>query len=732
LESVSSESGLFIRLTGATQKHIVSYSHDIFLGGMIMKKIAWFVRSIPVFIISSLLMVCFSVSAYAFALPDTGQTKCYQGVSPYAEIPCAGTGQDGAYNINPVNYTDNGNGTVTDNNTGLMWQKQGDGTTRTWDAAVSYCVSLGTDWRLPTEKELITIVDYSIPYPGPMINPVFTGTPQYSFYWSSSTFLSGYPYGAWAVGFDGGYVYGYFTGNDGYVRCVRGDQALTQNFVDNGNGTVTDNNTGLMWQQGEPGAKTWDSALSYCENLILPSSGYSDWRLPNITELESITDDTVFDPVNHPIAIDTNAFPNANASNYYWSSTTSAVYPSGAWLVYFHYGGNYGYGSKDSDMYVRCVRGGEGPPSQPCIYTYSDWGTCHADGTQTRTVISATPDGCTGTPVLSQSCTPFGNLEVSPPSPYDFGTIKKDTQSAPQEVTLSNTGSGDINVSNISVSDTTNYLLLYGGSAPCLGTNFTLIPGNYCTVIIKFNPTTKGNLFATLTVTSNDPDTPTFAVSLSGTTLKSEWGWIVTIDGMNMWSTFLSPWADSSTNYLNKAIDQTTDPKRTQIEQDKGKIVGFTWNGDILYTDFYVEKLYEYLKKLNDTNRPVVILSHSWGTVLSYIALTKHSDIHVDKLITLGSPLNADDPLIFMFTVEQLLTFGLGPVYKPTNVKEWNNYYTECDNIGGDILALSSRDNYVNKTYYPNRRFPNPFDCHSSYFDDRNKWDKILKDVIKK
>lgn len=53
--------------------------------------------------------------AFAFNLPDTGQSKCYQGIDPYAEIPCTGTGQDGAYTINPMSYTDNGNGTVTDN-----------------------------------------------------------------------------------------------------------------------------------------------------------------------------------------------------------------------------------------------------------------------------------------------------------------------------------------------------------------------------------------------------------------------------------------------------------------------------------------------------------------------------------------------------------------------------------------------------------------------------------------
>ncbi|MFZ3137445.1 MAG: hypothetical protein WA126_08670 [Thermodesulfovibrionales bacterium] len=50
----------------------------------------------------ALLLCCSAALSEAFKLPDTGQTKCYQGVSPYAEIPCAGTGQDGAYNINPL------------------------------------------------------------------------------------------------------------------------------------------------------------------------------------------------------------------------------------------------------------------------------------------------------------------------------------------------------------------------------------------------------------------------------------------------------------------------------------------------------------------------------------------------------------------------------------------------------------------------------------------------------
>ncbi len=121
-------------------------------------------------------------------------------------------------------------------------------------------------------------------------------------------------------------------------------------FTDNGNGTVTDSRTGIIWQQGEPGYMTWDSALSYCEGLSL--GGNTDWRLPNIKELESITDDTRYNP-----AIDTTFFPGAYASGY-WSSTTIAGNPSFAWGVYF-YSGHVYYRAKGPSYYVRCVRGGQ-------------------------------------------------------------------------------------------------------------------------------------------------------------------------------------------------------------------------------------------------------------------------------------------------------------------------------------------------------------------------------------
>ena len=207
---------------------------------------------------------------------------------------------------------------------------------------------------------------------------------------------------------------------------------------------------------------------------------------------------------------------------------------------------------------------------------------------------------------------------------------------------------------------------------------------------------------------------------------KNDWGWVITVDGMNLGATFFSPWVDIATNYLNNAINDSTKPTRAQIER-KNKIVEFPWSGNIGDTGFYVEQLYEKIKWLNSTNRPVIILSHSWGTVLSYIVLKKHSDIHVDKLITLGSPLNARHPLIASYTAAHLLLYGLGPIFKPDNLTEWHNYYTECDLIGGKISGLPARDNYRNKVKYGDVRT-----CHESYFKDKKSWKTILRDVCKK
>jgi len=107
-------------------------------------------------------------------------------------------------------------------------------------------------------------------------------------------------------------------------------------LVDNGDGTVSDTETGLMWQQAEAGSMNWEEALNYCENLVLPTGGYDDWRLPDRNELQSLIDYDYYDPAifNHNVNGENKYFPGV-LSSYYWSSTTYAYNTSYAWRVPF-------------------------------------------------------------------------------------------------------------------------------------------------------------------------------------------------------------------------------------------------------------------------------------------------------------------------------------------------------------------------------------------------------------
>jgi len=122
------------------------------------------------------------------------------------------------------------------------------------------------------------------------------------------------------------------------------------NYTDNGNGAVTDNVTGLMWQQQDDNTgRTWEEAIAHCEGFFL--AGLGDWRLPNIKELESLTDDSRYNPAIDPV------FANTIASDY-WSSTTDALYTGSAWTVGF-LDGYVGAYYKTGNLYARCVRGGQ-------------------------------------------------------------------------------------------------------------------------------------------------------------------------------------------------------------------------------------------------------------------------------------------------------------------------------------------------------------------------------------
>lgn len=287
-----------------------------------------------------------------YPIVDTGLVTSYSNHESIS-LPHAGEqfyGQDSNYITHDFSYTDNGNGTVTDHVTGLMWQ-QDPGAKMTWREAVAYvdtCQLAGyTDWRLPTIKELYSLMDFSGETKHkPYINSDYfvfsygdvTGERAIDSQYATSTIYESGTMGGnttvFGVNFADGRIKGYPVDKDFYVMLVRGNTSYGLNhLVDNGDGTITDLSTGLMWLMYDSGhflkdgAMDWDDALYWAE--YLDYAGYTDWKLPDAKELQSIVDYTrspdttqsaAIDPMFHVTAIE--ALDGSLDYPYYWSSTT--------------------------------------------------------------------------------------------------------------------------------------------------------------------------------------------------------------------------------------------------------------------------------------------------------------------------------------------------------------------------------------------------------------------------
>ena len=295
-------------------------------------------------------------------IPDTGVDRCYNQ-STIINCPTSANegfyGQDHHYSSNPMNFTNNGDGTVTDNVTSLMWQMDHDGFSYNWfeatgnfdatsnpdtlDACGDLTLGGYIDWRLPEKRELASIVDYGVD--NPAIDTTYFPSTGVFLYWTNTEYDSTK---AWYGIFSDGSIYQGDKTTGMHVRCVRGTEWGTTNFVDNADGTVSDTVSGLMWQQtGQGNTYNWEAMLGFCTGLDL--AGHTNWRLPDIKELESIVD--------------------AEASldilpGIYCSSSTVADENNSVWLVQFNplgYGEIFRHGagySKDicSNFYFRCVR----------------------------------------------------------------------------------------------------------------------------------------------------------------------------------------------------------------------------------------------------------------------------------------------------------------------------------------------------------------------------------------
>lgn len=278
-------------------------------------------------------------------------------------------GEDGDYAGSAPAFKDNGDGTVTDNLTGLLWQKA-DGGEMTWEKAKDYAKALRLagrqDWRLPTSMELFALTNQGMHGPA-MDTSVFTRS-EARYWWTNSPRADDSTK-VWLMNSGGGIGAHAKTetvsaGGERpvHVRCVAGISVTGTgpSLVDNGDGTVTDRRTGLTWQKIGPAKPlTWEEALRACESLKPSAPGA--WRLPNIKELRSLSDDAKIRP-----SLDRKFFPEAKVANY-WSSTTQSNRPGRAWLVEFETG-LVTYADKTEPQFVLAVSGGvavAGPREKP-------------------------------------------------------------------------------------------------------------------------------------------------------------------------------------------------------------------------------------------------------------------------------------------------------------------------------------------------------------------------------
>lgn len=343
---------------------------------------------------------------------DTGQSVSYDSDGILIDTKEGDNfyGQDADYSGVPFAFeiTDN-ELAVKDLNTGITWQRNASDTRVSWRDAQSHCDELElaghSNWRVPSLKELLSIEDFSDGWP--YIDTQFFSLGELAItkqlqYWSSNFYHVGTTHDgaetAFGLNFATGHIKGYplgdkapampppggrnddragtleakpgtlestdrppppprdigapaHVGNPAHklVRCVYGEPYGENNFVDNGDGTISDLGTGLMWLKEDSGqGLNWEQALLMAENLEY--AGYNDWRLPNVKELQSIVDYSGVYP-----AIDSRYFSITDKDSYFWSSTSAYFSKHGTteqskryWAWYVAFGYAVGPDGKDS------------------------------------------------------------------------------------------------------------------------------------------------------------------------------------------------------------------------------------------------------------------------------------------------------------------------------------------------------------------------------------------------
>jgi hypothetical protein len=336
------------------------------------------------------------VEEFNYQIVDTGQLECYDNADTIdpPQASEAFFGQDAQNAGHQPSYTDNVDGTISDDISGLMWQSSpdlnNDGTIDVNDklsyydalsGADSFDLAGHTDWRLPTIKELYSLILFKgkdISGPNPTLFIPFIDTDYFEFgygdeaagerlidaqYVSSTLYVGTTMMNdetVFGVNFADGRIKGYplvmgQTGEDKlfYVSYVRGNESYGINdFVDNADGTISDNASGLMWQQDDSAqGLNWEAALALAQQKNVENYlGYDDWRLPDAKELQSLIDYTRSLQTTGSAAIDplftcSTITDEGGADNYpfYWSSSTHANEANGNNAAYVCFGEALGW-----------------------------------------------------------------------------------------------------------------------------------------------------------------------------------------------------------------------------------------------------------------------------------------------------------------------------------------------------------------------------------------------------
>ncbi|NCN08481.1 MAG: DUF1566 domain-containing protein [Leptospira sp.] len=314
-----------------------------------------------------------------FPLFDLAQVNCFDNDStetcPVPGFPLQDPEFSHARTI-AQSFVDNGDETITDNRTGLLWRKCplstsgptcGSGITDNYvfaDAQTICSATFGAGWRIPTIREYATLISY----------------PSTLLPYTNSTFFPSLGGGSFYSSINDGSAYHFITfsqpsigSNTLYTSprkaiCVSGtNQPESLSFTDLGDGRVRDNHTNLEWQKCHSGRNNdatcsdeasadtinWQNALLYCDALTW--AGFSDWRLPNQNELLSLVDFSIAGTVK----FDTTLFNSSSPVNdRMWSSNVSRItgVANPLWI-------NAGFGilnpgNATTGFYVaRCVRG---------------------------------------------------------------------------------------------------------------------------------------------------------------------------------------------------------------------------------------------------------------------------------------------------------------------------------------------------------------------------------------